>query len=69
MYYLAVDPAHQKSGLGKEVVTTAERWLSDRGVWKVNLLVRTDNAQALGFYEKLGYAQNAVSSLGKVIKR
>ncbi len=69
MYYLGVDPAQQKSGLGKEVVEAAEKWLSDRGVWKVNLMVREDNPEARGFYEKLGYSANAVVSLGKAIKR
>ncbi len=69
MYYLAVDPSRQKEGLGREVVFAAEKWLSDLGVWKVNLMVREDNAGARGFYEKMGFALNAVVSLGKNIKR
>ncbi len=69
MYYLAVHPAQQKSGLGREVVDAAEKWLSERGVWKVNLMVREDNAEARGFYERLGYVVNPVISFGKSIKR
>jgi ribosomal protein S18 acetylase RimI-like enzyme len=69
MYYLGVDPLQQKTGLGAEVVREAEQWLSDRGVWKVNILVRDDNAVAIGFYERLGYSGQTVRSLGKTIKR
>ena len=39
-YYLAVDPARQRRGLGRAAVRAAEAWLAARGVWKVNLLVR-----------------------------
>jgi ribosomal protein S18 acetylase RimI-like enzyme len=69
MYYLGVDPAHQKKGIGREVVRGAEEWLADHGVWKVNLLLRNDNSDARGFYEKLGYAKSPVISLQKSIKR
>jgi ribosomal protein S18 acetylase RimI-like enzyme len=69
MYYLAVDPSRQREGLGREVIAAAEKWLSDLGVWKINLLVRNDNEGARGFYEKLGFSENAVVSYGKLIKR
>ncbi len=69
MYYLGVDPSQRMTGLGREVVDAAERWLSERGVWKVNIMVRNDNAEARGFYEKLGYADGAVISMGKSIRR
>jgi ribosomal protein S18 acetylase RimI-like enzyme len=69
MYYVGVDPSHRGKGLGREVMQTAETWLSDRGVWKVNLLVRNDNAKAIGFYERAGYAKSDVISLAKQIKR
>jgi ribosomal protein S18 acetylase RimI-like enzyme len=69
MYYLGVDPAHRKSGLGSEVIRVAEAWFAERGVWKVNILVRSDNAEARGFYEKLGFTSHHVISLGKIIRR
>ncbi len=69
IYYLAVDPSRQREGLGREVVAAAEKWLSDLGVWKINLLVRNDNEGARGFYEKLGFSESAVVSYGKLIKR
>lgn len=33
----------------------AEGWLRERGVAKLNLMVLDDNADALGFYQRLGY--------------
>jgi hypothetical protein len=69
MYYVGVDPDFRKQGLGREVVMEAEKWLSERGCWKINLLIRDDNEQALGFWERMGYGKNAVVSLGKALKR
>lgn len=55
VYYVAIDPGLQRGGLGRIMMDAAERWLIERGVWKVQLLVRADNADATAFYEKLGY--------------
>lgn len=55
VYYVAVDPARQGGGLGREIMAAAERWLKDRGVWKLNLMVRTDNTAVAAFYRSLGY--------------
>jgi ribosomal protein S18 acetylase RimI-like enzyme len=65
LYYLAVAPAFQKRGFGKAAVTAAETWLRERGVWKINLMVRNDNEKAGRFYERLGYEVNPVTSFGK----
>ena len=65
LYYLAVDPAFQKRGFGKAAVGAAEAWLRERGVWKINLMVRSENEKAGRFYERLGYAVNPVTSFGK----
>jgi ribosomal protein S18 acetylase RimI-like enzyme len=67
LYYLAVDPAFQKRGFGKATVAAAEAWLRGRGVWKINLMVRSENKKAGRFYERLGYAVNPVLSFGKRI--
>jgi ribosomal protein S18 acetylase RimI-like enzyme len=69
LYYVGVAPDYRGQGFGKEVVNAAEEWLSEHGVWKANILIRNDNEQARGFYEKLGYSSNAVISLGKRIRR
>jgi ribosomal protein S18 acetylase RimI-like enzyme len=67
LYYLAVDPAFRKRGFGKATVAAAEAWLRERGVWKINLMVRSENEKAGRFYERLGYAVNPVLSFGKRI--
>lgn len=55
VYYLAVDPDHQGSGLGRAAMQAAEDWLRQHGVWKLNLMVRSDNKGVVDFYRALGY--------------
>lgn len=57
VYYLAVDPEHQTRGLGREMMAAAESWLIDKGVWKLNLMIRAENHQVRSFYETLGYEE------------
>lgn len=63
--YLAVDPAHQGSGLGAELMAEVERRLLAIGCPKVNLQIRTTNLRAVAFYTQLGYAEDAAISMGK----
>lgn len=63
--YLAVDPGWRGRGLGRELMEAIESRLLARGCPKINLLVRTDNAEVLDFYAALGYRPDAVSCLGK----
>jgi len=67
LYYVAVDPALQGQGLGKAAVRAAEAWLVKRGVWKLNLLVRAENAAVKGFYEALGFKVNPVLCMTRKI--
>jgi ribosomal protein S18 acetylase RimI-like enzyme len=67
MYYVSVDPAWQKRGLGAALVAAAEAWLEARGVWKVNLLVRRGNEGALGFYAGQGYETGSSVQIEKWI--
>jgi len=67
LYYVAVAPDHRGRGLGKAAVRAAEAWLTQRGVWKINLLVRAENEAVRGFYEKLGYEINPVLCMGRKI--
>ncbi|HEY5797801.1 MAG TPA: GNAT family acetyltransferase [Bosea sp. (in: a-proteobacteria)] len=67
VYYVAVSPHSQGSGLGRFVMAAAEEWLVRRGVWKLNLLVRGDNERVKQFYEHLGYADTQSSCFQKVI--
>lgn len=55
LYYVATDPACRKRQIGRRTVLAAETWLRDRGVEKVQLLVRETNTGVIGFYEGLGF--------------
>ncbi len=65
VYYLAVTPAAQGRGLGRRLTQACEQWVRDRGVPKIQLMVRTDNAPVAAFYERLGYADAQVVVLGR----
>jgi ribosomal protein S18 acetylase RimI-like enzyme len=65
VYYLAVDPAHQRAGHGRALMHEAERLLAERGCPKLNLQVRTSNAEVIDFYRKLGYAVEERTNLGR----
>ncbi len=63
--YLAVDPAWQRHGLGRQLMTEVERRLTTLGCPKLNLQVRSENQAVLAFYRSLGYQMDEVVSLGK----
>ena len=63
--YLAVEPARQRGGLGRALMAEAEQRLRAVGCPKINLMVRADNAAVIAFYERLGFIQDRVVSLGK----
>jgi ribosomal protein S18 acetylase RimI-like enzyme len=55
LYYLAAAQTHRGQGVGRALVTEAERLLEALGCPKVQLMVRPDNTGARGFYDALGY--------------
>jgi ribosomal protein S18 acetylase RimI-like enzyme len=55
VYYVAVDPDHRQKGYGRAVMGAAEDWLRARGIAKLQLMVRPDNAKVQAFYESIGY--------------
>ena len=67
VYYLAVAPEAQRGGHGAAMMRAAESWLRARGVPKLNLMVRGDNAAATGFYEAIGYERSDVIVLQKFL--
>lgn len=67
VYYLAVQPALRRSGLGRALMHASEEWLRERRVPKVNLMVRTTNSAVIAFYEALGYKDGEVVVLGKFL--
>jgi ribosomal protein S18 acetylase RimI-like enzyme len=54
-YYVACAPDLRGSGIGRQMVQAAEEWLRQRGVVKVQLLVRETNTKVVSFYEHLGF--------------
>ena len=65
VYYLAVAPERRREGLGRATMAAAEAWLRARGAPKLQLMVREDNDEALGFYQALGLARQKVVTLGR----
>ncbi|ALN75058.1 GNAT family acetyltransferase [Aureimonas sp. AU20] len=55
LYYVAADPTAQGQGFGRQMVEAGEAWLRERGVVKVQLLVRETNTKVVSFYEHLGF--------------
>ena len=63
VYYLGVDPAARRHGVGRTLVASAEGWCRARGVPKINLLVRKENLGVLSFYDALGYRDTSTVCL------
>jgi ribosomal protein S18 acetylase RimI-like enzyme len=55
VYYVTVDPNHRFSGCGRAIMNAAEDWLRVRGIEKLQLMVRGDNARVHAFYRSIGY--------------
>ena len=55
VYYVAVDPARRRDGLGRALMKHGEAFLAAQGVPKVMLLIRETNGAVAAFYEQLGY--------------
>jgi ribosomal protein S18 acetylase RimI-like enzyme len=55
LYYVASAPSARGRGIGREMVRAAEDWLRQRGVRKVQLLVRDTNTAVVPFYQRLGF--------------
>jgi GNAT superfamily N-acetyltransferase len=65
LYYVSVAPAIQGRGIGKATVRAAEAWLRERGIWAINLNIRTENARVRAFYAALGYEPRDVIVMGR----
>jgi ribosomal protein S18 acetylase RimI-like enzyme len=67
LYYVAVDPSHQRQDHGRQAVRMAETSLGAQGVWKVTLLIRAENEAVRGFYKALGYEVDPVMCMARRI--
>ena len=60
VYYVAVDPGRRRQRLGERLMREAETWLRDRGIRKLELMIRDSNANVAAFYGALGYEREPV---------
>ena len=68
VYYLAVTPEAQRHGYGRVIMNACEAWLAERDVPKLNIMVRADNAAAVGFYEALHHSPDDVIVLSRRLR-
>lgn len=60
VYVLGIDPAEQRSGLGRALTLVGLHHLRDAGLDTVMLYVESDNQAAVGLYTSLGFSRTAV---------
>jgi len=63
--YLAVAPDCRKSGFGRRLMEEAEARLRALGCPKINLQIRSSNADVIEFYRSVGFSIDDVVSMGK----
>jgi ribosomal protein S18 acetylase RimI-like enzyme len=63
--YLAVHPEYRRKGHARQIMSEAEKLLRNLGCPKINLQVRTNNTEAIEFYQRIGFSVDEVVSLGK----
>ena len=67
VYLVAVDPRHRRCGIGAALLGKVEERLAAMGCTKINLQIDEKNAEAVGFYERLGYRVEPRISMGKIL--
>jgi ribosomal protein S18 acetylase RimI-like enzyme len=65
VYYVTVDPDRRHEGFGRAIMNAAEEWLRDRGILKLQLMVRKDNAKVHAFYQSIGYYNQETVTFAK----
>jgi len=65
VYYVTVDPDRRFHGFGRTIMDAAEEWLRARGIAKLQLLVRKDNAKVHAFYQSIGYYNQETVTFAK----
>ena len=69
LYAVAVDHPHRRHGIARRLVAHALDALRQLGCIKVNLQIRSDNAQVVAFYESLGFCIEDRISMGLHLHR
>ncbi|QDW37147.1 GNAT family acetyltransferase [Bradyrhizobium sp. KBS0727] len=65
VYYVTVDPDRRYLNFGRAIMNAAEAWLRERGILKLQLMVRKDNAQVHAFYRSIGYYNRETVTFAK----
>jgi ribosomal protein S18 acetylase RimI-like enzyme len=65
VYYVTVDPHRRHEGFGRAIMNAAEAWLRARGIPKLQLMVRKDNAKVHAFYQSIGYYNQETVTFAK----
>lgn len=65
IYSIAVDPQHQKQGIGSDLLTFTQKKLTSLGCLKVNLQIMQGNKAVQRFYIANGYSVEQRVSMGK----
>lgn len=55
VYYLGTATGKRHAGVGRRLMAACEEWLKQRGLPKLQLMVRNSNTRAIGFYQRCGY--------------
>ena len=67
LHYVSVDTGRRGHGLGRDLVRAAEEWLAAHDVIDIHLTVRSGNAEAVRFYERIGYGTVPSIMMEKVL--
>ena len=55
VHHLAVDPAYQKKGNGKEIMNTLSEIFRQKGIHKIHLFIESRKIEDVDFYRNLGW--------------
>ncbi|MDH5231349.1 MAG: GNAT family acetyltransferase [Gammaproteobacteria bacterium] len=67
LYTVAVHPQQRRQGIGRALVAHALAELKSMRCVKINLQVRASNANAVKFYQALGFSTEERISMGKLL--
>lgn len=66
IYDIEVNEAHRGKGLGRSLLTAAERWCAERGVTTLRLNVFSFNTTAISLYESAGFTPTNMNMMKRI---
>ena len=66
--YLAVHPDFWENGYGQKIMNSVETKIREMGCPKINLQIRTGKDKIAFFYQKLGFTNDHVASMRKLLE-